>query len=280
MSEVWTVGRVLTWTADFFQQKGMDSPRLDAELLLAHVLQKKRIELYTGFDQPLKDAELTNYRELVKRRARAEPVAYLLGSQGFHDIELKVDKRVLIPRPETELLTELAVKQTKPNGVILDVGTGSGAILLSVLNARPDLRGVATDLSQDALDVARENASRLGLMDRIEWRLGESLAPVQGMRFDAIVSNPPYVATTDPLPADVVDHEPHMALFAENQGLKILLALMAGARGLLTEGGFVAVEHGKGQSDAVAEAATAGGFSVVKRHLDHAEIERVVEAHS
>ena len=278
MSEVWTVGRVLTWTTDFFKQKGLESARLDAEVLLAHVLNKKRIELYTGFDLPLAEQELTSYRELVKRRAKAEPVAYLIGTQGFFDIELKVDKRVLIPRPETELLTELAVKQCKRDGVVLDVGTGSGAILLSVLNGRPDLRGVATDVSQDALDVARENASRLGLLDRIEWRLGPLFQPVQGRRFAAILSNPPYVAHSDALPADVAEYEPHVALFAPEQGLSVLLALMQQAGTMLEADGFVALECGKGQAETVAEAAKQAGFAEVQCHRDLADILRVVEA--
>lgn len=275
-TKVWTIGAVLTWTADHFKQKGIESARLDAELLLAHVLKKQRIELYTQFDQPLFDAELTAFRALVKRRLNQEPVAYLLGSQGFHEIELKVDRRVLIPRPETELLTELAITLVPQNARVLDVGTGSGAILLSLLNARPDLVGIATDISQDALDVARENASMLGVLDRVQFRMGSVLAPVQGERFACVLSNPPYVSKDDVLPADVKDFEPHQALYAEQQGLQILLELVAQVQHVLEPGGFFAVELGMGQAPAIADAARAKGFEPVSVHPDLAGIERVV----
>jgi release factor glutamine methyltransferase len=277
VSEVWTVGRLLDWTAPFFQKKGIDSPRLDAEILLAHVLGCARITLYTGYDRPLSESELAAYRALVQRRAKQEPVAYLVGSQGFHEIELKVDRRVLVPRPETELLVELAAKRAPAS--VLDVGTGSGAIVLALLHVLPALTAVATDTSADAIAVAQDNARRLGLEARVQFRVGDYYAPVHGQRFAMIVSNPPYVAEGDKaLEAGVRLHEPASALFAERDGLAALEVIIRGAPEHLLPGGAVAVECGAGQANAVAAFARETGFRAVSIHPDLAGIARVILA--
>jgi release factor glutamine methyltransferase len=276
VSEVWTVGRLLEWTAPFFAQKGIEQPRLDAEVLLAHTLGVPRLQLYTGYDRPLEPEELAAFRSLVKRRATHEPIAYITGSRGFHEIELKTDKRALVPRPETELLVELALKALPKNARVLDIGTGTGAIALSLLHERDDLALVATDISLDALSLARENAHALGLSSRIEFRHGSLFTPVHGEVFDALVSNPPYVETTSELERDVSEFEPHAALFAGKDGLSILRALLAEAKPFLKEGSPLFFEHGKGQSPALCEIARSLGYDDVRAERDLDGNERVL----
>lgn len=277
MSDTWTVGRLLDWTTPFFQKKGLDSPRLDAELLLAYVLCCPRINLYTGFDRVLEESELAAFRALVQRRAKLEPVAYLVGSQGFHEIELKVDRRVLVPRSETELLVEVAAKRAP--ATVLDIGTGSGAIVLALLHMQHTLVGVATDASADAISVAQDNARRLGLESRVQFRVGEFYAPVKGQRFAMIVSNPPYIARGDArLEEGVALHEPEQALYAERDGLAALETIVRGASAHLEASGALAVECGAGQADAVAAMMRLGGLTSVVIHPDLAGIARVVEA--
>ncbi len=271
----WTVGRVLQWTAPYFQQKGIEAARLDAEVLLAHVLCIDRLRLYTGYDRPLMADELAAYRGLVQRRAKREPVAYLVGKKGFHAIELAVDERVLIPRPETELLVELGKKALPPGARFADVGTGSGAIALALLAARPDTCAVATDISQDALALAKKNAAALGLEARIDFRAGDLLAPLGGERFDAILSNPPYVETDAALAPEVRDFEPHGALFAGRDGLTLLRALLEQARAQ-SPGTRLFFEHGRGQAAALCAFAEALGYSGVSSERDLDGHERVL----
>jgi len=277
VSEAWTVGRLLDWTAPFFQKKGLDSPRLDAEILLAHVLGCPRITLYTGYDRPVAEHELAAFRALVQRRAKLEPVAYLVGTQGFHEIELKVDRRVLVPRSETELLVEVAAKRAP--ATLLDIGTGSGAIVLALLHLQPALTAVATDASADAVSVAQDNARRLGLEARVQFRVGEFYAPVPNQRFSMIVSNPPYIEKGDGrLEEGVALHEPAQALYAERGGLAALETIVREAPEYLTVRGAIAVECGAGQAEQVAELARAVGFARVTIYPDLSGIARVVEA--
>jgi release factor glutamine methyltransferase len=247
---------------------GCESPRLDAELLLAHVLGADRAVLISDPERGLEPDEARAFMELAARRREREPVAYLLGSKGFRTIDLAVDARVLVPRPETEHVVEAALDL--PAGArVADVGTGSGAIALALKTERPDLEVVATELSAGALAVARANAARLGL--DVELLEGDLLDPVSGP-LDAVLSNPPYVAAGDVLPRDV-GHEPREALFGGEDGLDVIRRLIpAAAR---SGAGFLAVEVGAGQAVAVA-ALVGAEFAEVSALRDLAGIERVV----
>ncbi|HUE77518.1 MAG TPA: peptide chain release factor N(5)-glutamine methyltransferase [Longimicrobiales bacterium] len=269
--------------AEHLASRGIEDARLDAELLLAHVLGVRRLDLYLQFERPLEAAEVAAYREAVRRRGRREPLQYITGEASFRELALVVDPRVLIPRPETEVLVgavlEWAASRAAP--VALDIGTGSGAIALSLLHEGPFKRVVATDVSEDALAVARANAERSGLADQLELRAGALWDPVgDAERFDVIVSNPPYVAETDraTLAPEIAEHEPAAALYGGADGLDILRRIVEGAGGRLRGGGLLAVEVGLGQAAAVAgwlERAPFGSPDIVK---DLTGRERVVLA--
>jgi release factor glutamine methyltransferase len=244
---------------------GCDTPRLDAELLLASVLSVSRAGLITSPSRELEPDEARAFMDLAARRRSREPVAYILGEKGFRRIMLAVDPRVLVPRPETEFVVEAAL--SLPEGArVADVGTGSGAIALALKEERPDLPVVATDVSLDALEVARGNAARLGL--EVEFLHGDLLAPVTGS-LDAVVSNPPYVAADDPLPRDVL-HEPREALYGGPDGLDVIRRLVKEAVGVP----FMALEVGAGQAPAVSELLAA--WDDVSTVRDLAGHERVV----
>jgi release factor glutamine methyltransferase len=277
---LWTILAVLEWTEQRFRQRGLGAPRLDAQLLLAHVLGRDRVYLYTHFDQPLAAAELAAYRALIQRRLAGEPVAYLVGKKEFRSLELAVDARVLVPRPDTETLVE-AVLALLPagGGRIVDVGTGSGAIALALKKARPELELYAVDRSPDAAQVARANAERLGLA--VEVVEGDLLAPVAARApFIAIVSNPPYIPTAeiDALAADVRS-EPRAALDGGADGLDVIRRLIADSPPLLGDGGTLALEVGAGQSPSVAALFAADGrYAAAAVTKDLSGIDRVVVA--
>ncbi len=250
---------------------GCESPRLDAELLLAHALGVTRTRLHIEPERTLSDGEAARFEGLLARRCDREPVAYLVGTRAFRHIDLAVDARVLVPRPETELLVELALGL--PAGArVADVGTGSGAIALALKQERPDLDVIGTDVSGDALAVARGNGAALGL--DVTWVEGDLLTGVDGS-LDAVVSNPPYVREGErvELAPEVARHEPPGALFAGEDGLDVLrrLAVEATARAP-----WVAFELGAGQAPAVAELLRAAGMTRTTAHRDLAGIERVV----
>jgi release factor glutamine methyltransferase len=253
---------------------GSDTPRLDAELLLAEALGVGRTTLFTDPHREVTGPAVRAFQGAVRRRSvMREPVAYILGRKGFRHIDLQVDARVLVPRPETELLVEIGL--TLPEGArVVDVGTGSGAIALALKHERPDLEVVATDVSAGALQVARSNAAALGL--EVELVEGDLLAGVQDA--DAILSNPPYVADGEraSLPAEIVRHEPAGALFAGADGLDVIRRLVPAAAAALTTGGLLAIEIGAGQAGEVAALLRDAGFAEVHPRADLAGIERVV----
>jgi release factor glutamine methyltransferase len=245
------------------QAAGCDTPRLDAELLLAHVLSASRASLVAFPSRELEPEEARAFMDLAARRRGREPVAYILGEKGFRRIVLQVDPRVLVPRPETEFVVEAAL--SLPEGArVVDVGTGSGAIALALKDERPDLTILATDISEDALAVARRNAARLGL--EVDFRHADLLDGVGEV--DAVLSNPPYVAATDRLPRDVL-HEPRQALFGGADGLDVIRRLVREAAGVP----FVALELGAAQAAAVAGLMTGWDVELVRDLAGH---ERVV----
>jgi release factor glutamine methyltransferase len=255
-----------------------DSPALDAEILLAHVLGRPRafLRAYAGDD--VLPADQDRFRSLLARRLDGEPVAYLTGRRGFWSLDLEVDPGVLVPRPETELLVETALDAMadRPAPQILDLGVGSGAIAVALAVELPSARITAVDASAAALEVARRNATRAGV-DNIEFLQGGWYQPLAGRRFDAIVANPPYLAADDPhLPA--LAHEPAGALIAGPTGLEALEEITAGAPGRLHPGGIVILEHGSGQGAAVREMCARAGLQAVETRRDLAGLERATLA--
>jgi release factor glutamine methyltransferase len=252
---------------------GIDTPRLDAEVLLAHVLGVDRAALVVDRDRLVQGAAVRGFQDAVRRRAfEREPVAYITGVKGFRHLELAVDPRVLIPRPETETLVEAALEILPRGARVVDVGTGSGAIALALKDERPDLEVTGTDVSEHALAVARANAVRLGL--EVAFAHADLLAGAGG--FDAVVSNPPYVEDGAQLAPEIVRHEPSLALRAGPEGLDVLRLLVPAAAALGAE--LLAVEVGAGQAAAVQELARAAGFARSERRADLAGIDRVVVA--
>jgi release factor glutamine methyltransferase len=271
----WTTLDVLAWTQKRFAERGLGSPRLDAEVLLAHALRTTRVALYTGFDKPLEEAELASYRELIKRRLAGEPVAYLVGEQEFWSLPLHVDARVLVPRRDTETLVETALRLAPAARRSADIGTGSGAIVLALLKERPEATAVAVDASEGALELARKNAARHGMTERVRFALGDLTGPLDGV-FDLVVSNPPYVPRRDlpGLPPEV-RREPASALDGGVDGLDVLRRLPPAAREHLAPAGVLAVEHGFDQGEAVRALFAAAGYLEVATTRDLGGHERV-----
>lgn len=250
-NETWTIGRLLAWTADYLRQRGAEQPRLDAEVMLAHVLDCQRIDLYAAFGQPADDETRAKFRELVKQRAAGKPVAYLVGRREFYALPFRVTPAVLIPRPETELIVvRLLDLARSASGVqhawrVADVGTGSGVLAVCAAKHLPQANIFASDVSEAALAVARENALAHGVADRIEWRAGDLLSPWPAeARFDFILSNPPYVATAEmaELAVDVREYEPRQALEAGPRGTEVIERLIPQAAERLATGGWLLCE--------------------------------------
>jgi release factor glutamine methyltransferase len=279
----WTVMELLRWTAEYLAGKGFHNPRLNGELLLAGVLGLKRLDLYLQFDRPLLPEELAAFKARLRRRARREPLQYIDGEAPFRDLRLRVDRRVLIPRPETEVLVQEVLDWAAGRERLhaLDVGTGSGAIALSLATEGPFARVVATDVSEGALEVARANLALAAPPAPVELRLGDAFAPVAGERFHVVASNPPYVGTDErgTLDAEVRDWEPALALFAGPGGLDVIRRLVGGAPDVLHPGGLLALEIGAGQAGAVAELVrAAGAFREPRLRRDLAGRDRIVLA--
>ena len=280
-NQIWTIGSILKWTEQYFGTRGIDSPRLDAEVLLSHVLGKERIYLYVHFDEPLEAPELAAYREYIKQRVARQPVAYIIGRREFMGLSFRVTPAVLVPQPDTEILVQAALDRlaAKPAARIADIGTGSGAIVLSLLYYRKELQASAVDISADALAVAAENAASLGVAERVMFCEGDLLAPLAGQQFAAIVSNPPYIPTADiaGLAPEVRTAEPMGALDGGADGLVFYRRLVADAPALLVSDGFLAMEVGIHEAAPVAALAQASGaFARTEVLKDLAGIERVV----
>ena len=271
-----TVLEVLESTAKYFVDKGIESPRLNIDLLLAHVLGiKRRMDLYMVFDRPLNEKELDSLRELVKRRSQGEPLQHLLGTVEFHGREFLCDRRALVPRPETEQLVELLLKLPLPDDArCVDVGTGSGIIALTFAAERPNARVQAVDRSGNALRLARDNAAHLGLTERVELLQSDLLAACPGP-YDLVAANLPYIPAADIAGLSrEVQHDPMIALDGGADGLALVARCVAEAHERLAPGGRIALEIGHDQASRVRELLTAAGFSAVESVRDYQEVER------
>ena len=274
-----TVLEVLQSAAAHFKKHNIESPRLNAEHLVAYVLGRTRMELYLEFERELTETELAPLRELVKRRAQGEPLQHLLGTVEFCGLIFLCDKRAMVPRPETEELVEFLKSEIRnPKSEILDVGTGSGVIALSFAAKFPEAEIYAVDISEDALELARENAARLGLSDRVRFFRSNLLQDVDGT-FDLIVANLPYIATQDrhTLSREVL-HDPHVALFGGAYGEEFVRELIAQAPARLHPGGTLALEIGIGQSDALFSALTEKKYRDIYSKNDYSGVTRFLFA--
>ena len=279
----WTIGRVIEWSAKDLAAKGVDSPRLAAELLLAEALGTERLGLYLRFDQPLRTGELAGYKEMLKRARNREPVARILGRREFWGLELRIGPEVLCPRPETELLVELALEalREKESSRVLDICTGSGAVALALASELPGAEVAATDISAPALDIARENSLALGLDSRISWLHGDLFAPVAaaGGFFDVITANPPYVTQGEweALSPEVKDFDPALALLGGEDGLDLIRPILAGAPAHLRAGSTLLIEIGYKQGRAALDIARkTGAYEKVHLAKDLAGVERTL----
>lgn len=281
-TEEWSIGRLLDWTAQFLAKKGCEFPRLDAEVLLAHTLGCRRIDLYTRFEEPAAAAAREPFRELVRRRVEGCPVAYLVGRKEFFALEFEVNASVLIPRPESEFVVmeclRLARSLARPR--VLDIGTGSGNLPIAVAKNHPGASVTAVDLSPDALAVAQRNAERHGVAGRVRFLHGDLFAPLAtDERYDFILSNPPYIAHEEmgTLPIGVRDYEPHLALDGGPGGYQVLERILAEAGGHLEPGGHLIVEIGAPQEGPVRERfAQHPGFELAPTIFDYSRHARVL----
>jgi release factor glutamine methyltransferase len=291
-ASAWTVARLLAWTQDYLRRSDIESPRLCAEILLAHAMGCERIHLYTRFEQVPGPEVLAAYRELVKEAAAGQPIAYLTGSKEFFSLALEVGPAVLIPRPETEILVERTIdavrRSPRDDPAILDLGTGSGCIAISLACHLPRARLFASDISEAALVIARRNAVRHGVAQRIDFRCGDLFGPWPAgedadgsspTRFDVIVSNPPYVATAgQPVERQVREYEPAEALFAGPDGLELIRRLLREAPGRLTVGGHLLFEMACDQGPAVRELLSGECWRQAVTYRDGAGHERIAHA--
>jgi release factor glutamine methyltransferase len=284
----WTIKKLLEWITEYLTEKNIDSPRLSAEMLLSHVLQMQRIELYTNFDKAVDAQNLARLRELVKRAAQDEPVAYLIGRTEFYSLGIIVNRNCLIPRPETELLTERAIeflRLRKGRQLVLDLCTGSGCIAVAIAKNFPEADLIATDISDEALKAAAENVENHNLSDRVKLLCGDLFDPiVQHLdkgKFDLIVCNPPYVSNAEfnSLEKNVRDYEPKGALLAGDDGLVIYKRLCQSVDEFLKPDGALMLEIGYSQGNQVRELLEQTGvFAEITIEKDFADNDRVVTA--
>mgnify|MGYP001123029224 FL=1 len=277
MTERWTVLKILQWTADYFAGKEIASARLEAELLLAATLDLDRVGLYVNFERPLDSSELAAFREQVQRRAKGEPVQYILGETEFWSLPFTVSPAVLVPRADTEVLVEEALSRIEGPVHLLDVGTGSGAIAVAMAHEKPEIQVTALDCSEEALQVARGNAERNGVAERVSCLAGD-LAELPPGPFAMVVSNPPYIPTADceQLMTEVRDHEPRLALDGGEDGLTAYRQLSSQSGEILLPGGWLLVEVGVGQAEDVVALFESAGLAEITSRDDYAGIPRVV----
>jgi release factor glutamine methyltransferase len=277
----WTIGALLNWTEQYFREHKIDSPRLDAQVLLAHVLNCRRTDLYVRFDVEPTAEQRAKFREMVKARAAGTPVAYLVGSKEFYLLEFAVSPAVLIPRPATETLVMAALEaiKTAESPRVLDLGTGSGCIAVTMAVQNKTATIVATDISQDALAIARRNTEKHNVAERIAFVESDLFAAVDVAKlFDAIVSNPPYIPSGDlaGLMKDVKEHEPSLALDGGPDGFAVINRIVEQAFTRLSPGRSLLIEVGAGQADAALQKFAAAGYTDVKVRRDTDGIARVV----
>ncbi|MCF6179987.1 MAG: peptide chain release factor N(5)-glutamine methyltransferase [Geopsychrobacter sp.] len=277
MSESWTLLKLLRWTTGFFREKGIDNPRLDAELLIASVLELDRVGLYLNYDRPLVADELARIRPLVKRRAQHEPLQYLLGKTEFWSLDFKVSPAVLIPRADTEILLEEALEKATESGELLDIGTGSGAIAISFAHEKEHWQVAGLDISTAALEIAQGNALRHALASRCTFMAGD-LACLPERAYDLVVSNPPYISTSEyeTLMPEVREYEPAQALLAGEEGLDCYRLLAAQVEKVLKPGGWLLLEIGFRQQHAVTDLLVKAGLTEIYCRQDYAGNPRVV----
>jgi release factor glutamine methyltransferase len=261
---------------------GIGRPLFEAQLLLAHATGSTRLDVLRGFERSITAIEADTFLDLVERRAAREPLAYLRGVQEFYGLPIAVSRAVLVPRPETELLVDFAVEclRDNPSPVFLDAGAGSGAIAVAALHSLPNARAIGLDVSRDALALAHTNAVALGVGNRLRAIRGDMLGPLRPYSLDLVVSNPPYIPTHEipTLQPEVADFEPRAALDGGEDGLAFYRPLAAGALRVLKPGAWLAVEVGRGQSDAVSAIFKSKGFADLEVRRDLAGIERMVAA--
>lgn len=281
-TDTWSVRRILEWAAQDFRQRGLATPRLEAELLLAHVLGVDRIRLIVDAERPLAAHELSALRALIRRRRAREPVAYLLGRREFWGLEFAVDARVLVPRPDTEALVEEALERSRAlslHGQLLDLCTGSGCVAIAFARERPTWAVTDVDSSPSTLEIARANALRLGAVWGVQWLESDLWAAVRPEPvFDLVTANPPYVpsAEVQALDADVREWEPRLALDGGDDGLSLVRRIVSGAPAHLRRGGVLAIELHHDQAARVEPLLVAAGFTGVRRRRDYAGRDRVV----
>lgn len=281
-TRIWTIQSVLLWATQDFKKRGLESPRLEAEILLSETLQLDRVRLILDAARPLLTEELNRYKELIVRRRRGEPLAYILGRREFYGLTFQVDPRVLIPRPDSEILVDVALRRTQARalfGRALDLCTGSGCIAVSFAKARPTWQVTGSDLSEDALRVAQKNALRLGTIWGLRWLQGDLFEPLtESERFEIITSNPPYIRREElaELPEDVRDYEPRLALDGGDSGLDFYRRLTSQALQFLVRGGVLAVEIGWDQAKDVSDLFQAAGFQEIEIDKDYGGRDRVV----
>lgn len=282
--QVWTILDVINWTKDKFASQELNNPRLEAEVLLAKSLDMKRMSLYLQYDRPLEQVELSDFKKLIRRRLAGEPVAYITGTREFYSLNFKVDNRVLIPRPETELLVDLALEflRAKESPTILDVGTGCGALAVTIALNAPDAEILAVDICKDTLALAGENMAEHGVQERVRLQQLDFGKEQPAGRFDLVVSNPPYIPDMqkETLMPEVRDFEPHLALFSGADGLDMIRILIDRSFGLLRADGALLMEIGFDQTapvKALIEAADI--FKAPTIHKDLAGHNRAVLAY-
>jgi release factor glutamine methyltransferase len=284
--KIFTIASILSLTTDFFTKKGLSSPRLDAELLLSKVLNLERMRLYVNFERMMSQAELDEYRELVRRRSKFEPAAFILGEKEFYSLPFKVSPSVLIPRPETELLVDEAISHAKESFpdikelMIADVGCGSGAIAVALAKNLPNSKVIASDISKDALEIAKENANTLGAHN-IEFYLADlTQNPFPQELFHIITANLPYVSSSDmdSLPPDVKDFEPRGALDGGKEGLSLYERFLPLAAQRLAPGGIILTEHHPPQFPAMEKLALSLGLTLLPRVRDLSKQDRIFAA--